>query len=297
MKHLQLLAVFALAAAPALAQSTATVDQDGDANFSNLEQSSSSSAFIKQVGTGNIIASHPWEDPSKGAFLQDGSTLTAEQFGRDNVIVGSQSSSAASVYQNEASDHGDGNAVELIQANGASATIEQEHYDDGSSYYEGNIARLTQDGASEAFIRQDGGDNVADVLQEGAGHGVSLTQQGRAMDAAINQYGTGNSVVATQHNWNGTLDVDQGAADGASSGNSVDFRQTGSKTTYRSAVIAQDGIGNMVGQDGATFTQTGEAALTVTQLGEGNLVLGSQANGTAMVSQDGTSNVTTIIQN
>ena len=269
--------------------------EEGD-HFVNIEQTASL-VTVRQVGNGNVIASHPWEDPSEGAFLQDGSSLKVRQYGDNNSIVGSQSNSMASVIQNEWRDMGDGNAVELIQANGADAIIEQEHYDDGSGYYEGNIARLTQDGASSAFIRQDGGGNVGDALQEGDGHDISLTQQGRQMDAAINQYGSGNIVQATQHDWNGSLDVNQGALDGTSSGNSVDFYQSGGKGTSRMATISQDGTGNMVGQAGAAFSQTGDASLTVTQLGTSNLVMGSQAGvSTATVSQDGTSNTATVTQ-
>jgi hypothetical protein len=319
MKNLILLAVFGLLAIPANAQNDASVTQEGDSSTAEVTQASSSFANIyqledgghgvyidqtasrvtvRQVGNNNLITGLPFDDENPSAFDQDGSSLTARQYGDNNSIAGSQSDSRAEVYQNEWRDMGDGNAVELIQANSADADIEQEHYDDGAGYYEGNIARLTQDGDSYAFIRQDGGDNEADAYQVGDTHDLSLTQQGREMDAAINQYGSGNIVQAIQHNWYGTLDVNQGAVDGASSGNAVYFNQSGDKFTSRVARIDQDGTGNMVGQDGAAFTQTGDASLTVSQVGTSNLVMGSQAGtATATVVQDGTSNTATIIQN
>lgn len=292
MKKITSLALgFVLVPSFALAQSTADVGQEGGGNFASIEQTAASSAIIRQVGDGNVISSHEFENPPTGAFGQSGSTLTAEQYGNNNSLVGSQVNSTAGVYQNEASDHGDGNAAELTQSGGAYAVVEQEHYDDGSSYYEGNIARLTQAGASTAFMRQDGGDNIADARQDGDGNDISLNQQGRAMNATINQYGSGNVVHATQHNWNGTLDVEQD-----DTGNGVFVYQTAGKYSFNSATIRQDGTGNSVGQAGGEFRQTGDAILMVDQVGSGNTLMGSQASGMATVNQNGIGNTAIVIQ-
>ena len=316
-KLLTLLAVMIFSANITVAQNTGTVSQEGSDSYAELNQSSSSYAHIqqwqtgnhyanldqtssvasiRQAGSGNVVSSHPFNAPPSGAFMQEGSSLNVRQYGNNNTLVGSQSNSSGIVHQNEMFDHGDGNAAELIQSGGASATIEQEHYDDGSGYYEGNIARVTQEGASSAFVRQDGGANVADALQVGDGHDISLTQQGRNMDAAINQYGSYNTVEASQHNWNGTLGVNQGASDAASSDNGVYFRQTSGKNSFNSATIAQDGIGNMVGESGAKFVQTGNATLSVTQSGTSNVLTGQQFNGSATVTQTGASNDAHVIQ-
>ena len=335
MKHLLLLAVFALVASPAFAQNVADVDQTGNGHDATVVQSNSSNADVDQRSSGGTVG-------NTVLLTQSASSATIDQTGNGNRVQGvtagtnatQSGGSSVMVTQSSVPDASafPGNNAVVEQTLGATGFIDQ-----NSTTGPGSEARLRQDGASTGTINQTnigarhsgyiyqigdgnnstidqfggagsntylltvGDDNVYSSTQDGTSHIVDGRAFGDGNDLTINQDGpfSGQLTVITTTGDDNRANITQsvGTMDGgAATWNEVRMSVAGD---LNQADILQTGEDNQVGSAADAFDQNGDGnILDVEQTGSFNLMLGSQADGsTATVDQTGASNEIRLDQN
>lgn len=200
----------AFAAAPAWADDSAKISQGGVSNTATIEQIATAGNNMASVHQGD-----GWYYSGSGNNAQllqrgvDNSRIDVMQSGFNNIyrVEQSDGSNLQATINMNAGMYGDmggeGNMVQIFQSGGnAIASVEQ----GGSMYSRAEIMQHGWGGQNAADITQQGTNNQGNVFQYGGDNRGSIYQSGNNLNASISQqssgygygYGYGNNAVIRQ---------------------------------------------------------------------------------------------------
>ena len=200
MRRLLLSLVPALWPAMALAQSTADVSSQGSAQSVIVDQSAAegSRVAIDQIGNGGLLyvtqAGRSAEAEIRISGDDQTHSIVQQSAGIATLSLDSTGSRNSSDISQKVDESGRGEIALIQSGANNSAEIDQTTVAAGynrlelSQLGDGNIARLTQDGADNRLqLTQDGNQQTADVRQMGNGLAFGLTQTGNGSAISIVQ--------------------------------------------------------------------------------------------------------------
>ena len=304
-------------AAPAYAQSTSTVTQDGSGNQADVEQEESNTSTVTQIGDNNLAG--VVQNAGSGNESTISQTATGPNTAGVNQILGTNNSFAditqdgtsasnTAVISQAGALATSGEAVQTDSVNGDILIFQNAGSNNFAAAVQGDSSFVggTESGATnaESVIQQGGDNNVALSIQTGvdqislidqqaptSGNDASVFQGafgGGTSDAYILQVGDGDSAEIAQNSSGNDADIGQGGG----SGNFALIDQgfvggAGVGGDNNTAIIAQDGSGN--------FSAIEQNGLTA---GSGNIadVLQAADNNTSFVVQDGSTLTATVNQ-
>jgi len=293
-------AVLALSA-PAFAQSSSTIVQEGDQNVVTVDQQNANSVVINQIGNMNSLDADQTGNNNVGTVDQIASNNSAflRQFGLNSTGTISQVDGAV-----------DNNAVitQGARTDGSLATITQTGIDGGG---DNNSAVAAQEGSMTTTILQVGSNSGADSRSEGDGTLSDIFQAGGNNSAIVRQFSGadnsssfviqgdfgGGSNLATA-NQNGSIGSFSAVAQSAGTGNTTTLFQRGDDNTSFIDQGFADGDDNdaTVNQDGDSNTNTINQNLLVTGGTNSALVNQFSDGNTSTLNQEGSNNSATVTQ-
>lgn len=307
-------------AAPAYAQSTSTVEQNGSGNQADVTQVNSNTSTVTQIGDNNV-ATVDQADVATG----NTSTVTQTASGSNTADVDQFAGATGSFADVTQDGTSDGNLATIQQASAVNAIAESIQTDSvggtvliqqGGGTGLNNFAGAVQGDTSLVGGTASGATNAnSTILQEGDNNSGLSVQAGADQISLINQFtvSSGNDATVVQGAFGGgssdAFILQIGDGDSAeiaqnSSGNDADIGQGGGSGNFalidqgfvggagvggdnNTAITAQDGSGN--------FSAIEQNGLTA---GGGNLadVLQAGDNNTSFVVQDGSTLTATVNQ-
>lgn len=233
--------------------STATVDQNGVLNKSDITQNAANT--VADVKQNNIYNTSTVDQTGEGAkaFVTQGGGYG------DNVSTVKQTATAtANVTQTGQPSVGPDftNISNIDQSGASSATITQNgshNLSDAFQSGDGNSAKVNQDGTFQtSFVDQSGDNGVVDIGQDegSSNNSATVRQGGLNNDSFVYQFGagtSGNSADVTQNgtgNANRTLQYSGYNRLEPATGNTVIVNQTATSSNSLTTT-AQEGSGNL----------------------------------------------------
>lgn len=267
-------------ASPAFAQSSSTVNQDGDGNQADVGQTGSNTSTIDQVGNSNDADVTQSGTGNFSDIDQTGAGPNIAEVIQDPGTNGS----FADIFQTGTST---GNDALIDQAN-TTGTVGQVFQTDSDT----GLATVDQDGGSDNFT----------VIVQGDSTFAAGTQSGAVnADALVEQSGTFNEAIVVQTGLDQIATIDQ---TGAGTDNDATIFQGAFGGENNNAFILQ-----IADSDTADILQNsaGNVAETSQSLGSGNIAFTDQGfvggagvggdDNRAFTIQEGSSNISGIEQN